>query len=68
MYGNGRMVGVGGGVSVGGSRTVVKREYPHAMYKGGIKRIAKTKAQHDELTKQGFNHTKPSNSKTKTPK
>jgi hypothetical protein len=63
MYGSGRMINVGGGISVGGGGGVVKRKYPHTMYKGGIKRIARTKAEHDELERQGFTHTKPKSSK-----
>jgi|TARA_R110000787_G_scaffold216041_1_gene325242 hypothetical protein len=31
----------------------------HNMYKGKIKKVAKTMAQHNALKKQGYNHTKP---------
>lgn len=58
MYGSGRMVGIGGGVSVGGKKTEVKRKYPHDMFKNGVKKVAKTKAEHDALEKLGYTHKK----------
>lgn len=42
-----------------------KSKYPHDMFKNEVKRVAKTKAEHEKLTKQGYTHTKP---KPKKPK
>lgn len=45
-----------------------KSKYPHDMFKNGVKRVAKTKAEHEKLTKQGYTHTKTKTPKTPKPK
>lgn len=34
-------------------------KFPHAMYKGAMKKIAKTVAEHKMLERMGYTHTKP---------
>lgn len=43
-------------------------KYPHDMFKNGVKQVAKTKAEHEKLTKQGYTHMKPKTPKTPKPK
>lgn len=35
------------------------RKYPHDMFKGSVKKIAKNEAEHMKLEKQGYTHTRP---------
>ena len=34
-------------------------KFPHAMYKGRMKKMAKTIAEHKMLERMGYSHTKP---------
>lgn len=45
-----------------------KPKYPHNMYKGSIKKVAKTEAEHNKLMSMGYNHTKPKTKKAKPKK
>lgn len=34
-------------------------KFPHAMFKGKMKKMAKTVAEHNMLERMGYSHTKP---------
>lgn len=36
-----------------------KIKYPHDMFKGKLKKVAKNEAEHMKLEKQGYTHTRP---------
>lgn len=37
------------------------RKYPHDMFKGKLKKVAKNETEHMKLEKQGYTHIRPKN-------
>lgn len=42
-----------------GMKPMMKPKFPHMMYKGKMKKMAKNTAEHNKLERMGYTHTKP---------